>query len=75
MKVDIEKRIKSTDIDKASENVRCLAYQAVEKWILTFNRSYVQVSLKQKENILLLIKNLNEVLSDSIIRELLFVLK
>lgn len=58
-----------------SENVRCLAYQAIEKWIFTFNRSYVQVSLQQKESIKLLIQNLNDLLSDSTKRELLFVLK
>lgn len=58
-----------------SKNVRCLAYQAIEKWIFTFNRSYVQVSLQQKECIEQLIQNLNDALSDSTKRELLFALK
>lgn len=58
-----------------SEIVRRFAYQAIEKWIFSFNRSYVQVSLQQKESIKLLIQNLNELLSDSTKRELLFVLK
>lgn len=58
-----------------SENVRCLAHQAIEKWIFTFNRSYVQVSLQQKESIKQLIQNLQDLLSDSTKRELLFTLK
>ncbi len=58
-----------------SEIVRRFAYQTIEKWIFTFNRSYVQVSLQQKESIKLLIQNLNDLLSDSTKRELLFVLK
>jgi len=58
-----------------SEIVRRLAYQAIEKWIFTFNRSYVQVSLQQKESIKRLIQNLNDLLSDSTKRELLFALK
>lgn len=57
-----------------SEIVRCFAYQAIEKWIFSFNRSYAQISLQQKESIKLLIQNLNEVLSETTKKELLFVL-
>lgn len=55
--------------------VQILAHQALLNWQVNFNRSFVQVSIKQKESIQLLLKNENNRLSDSVKRELLFVLQ
>ncbi|MEL7649705.1 MAG: hypothetical protein AAGU76_16540 [Sedimentibacter sp.] len=56
------------------ESIKKLALQSIQRWIFTFNRSYVQVSSQQKNKIQILIEKHKERLSVNLTRELKFLL-
>lgn len=56
------------------ERIRLLALQSIRQWILTFNRSYSQISDYQKDRIKKLIENQKKRLSNNDIKELMFLL-
>lgn len=56
------------------ESMQKLAFQSIQGWLLVFNRSFVQVSKQQKDQIRILIEKQKEKLSANLIRELLFLL-
>ena len=57
------------------ESVQSLTFQAMRKWLFSFNRSYVKVGIQQRERINGLIESLNDKLPVLMKRELLFVLR
>ena len=57
------------------ESVQNLTFQAINKWLYRFNRSFVQISVQQMERIDNLLESPNNNLPESIKRGLLFVLR
>jgi HEAT repeat protein len=56
------------------ESIRKFALHSIQRWIFAFNRSFIQASKQQKEKIQILVEKQNEKLSNSLIKELLFLL-
>lgn len=61
-------------LSDVEESVRQIAWLSIQRWVFAFNRSFTQVSKKQKEEIQMLIEKQREKLSDSLVKELLFLL-
>ena len=61
----------SSDVD----NVQSLTLLAIKKWTTTFNRSQIQINEQQMKHIFELIENLNNILPESMRKELLFLVR
>lgn len=57
-----------------NERVKSLAHQAITRWLIEFNRFHAQVNIQQKNMIYKWIAILEEELSDSMRKEIVFVL-
>lgn len=57
------------------KKIRDIALQGIPKWVYHFNKSFVLPTTTQKEDIIELVKLQKDVLSDSIIKEIMFVLR
>ncbi len=61
-------------LSSTEESVVKLSLQFIQSWIFGFNRSYIQASSQQKDEIQMLIEIQKEKLSSNLARELLFLL-
>ncbi len=57
------------------DSVKRLALQSIKSWLFSFNRSYVQLNEQQKSKIQTLIENHKDILSATLLRELVFLLR
>ncbi len=62
-------------LQSESENVRQLAIESIYKWIITFNKSFLQATEEQKKTIFELVKECEDNLEKEIINQLLFLSK